>query len=129
MSALSYAQERELALQAYLTGLGSVSPEIARETVVYRSMIEAQCRAQLTVDDLNKKEFVNVVDALIFSQRMESQSPGASADTSLLIAENIDCNDLSHPLDVILSNSNYQHRHPKLVALLTNLKKASSKFP
>ena len=129
MSALSYAQEPDLALLAYLTGLGSMSPEMAKETVVYRSMIEAQCPGQVTVDDVKKNEFVNVVNALISSKRMEAQSPGASADTTLLIANNIDCSDLGHPFDVLLSNSDYQHRHPKLVAFLTNLQKASSNFP
>lgn len=121
---LAVATTSDSSVDAYLLALKTVSPDVARYTVQYKEAIESKCNIQLTVNQINSPGFNNVVNALLFSDRVQTMNIDRNntlRDTMTIVGQNYNCNDLNAPFMALLNDKSYQAKHSHLVKVLQNM--------
>ncbi|WP_422824275.1 hypothetical protein [Xenorhabdus siamensis] len=108
-------------VDAYILAMNTMSPITAKYTIHYKQAVEQHCNTSMTVDQLNSKDFTNVVQTMVSSEtvdRMGLDAAGSLQDTLFVIGKNVNCSDLNAPFKALLDDKDFNKKHQHLSKVL-----------
>lgn len=109
------------AIEGFLIGVGSISPQKAQYTLIQKEAFESRCNKELSVEELASESFQNIVFAIEVSETMEStgrEERGVNAAALEAAKLYIDCTNFDRTFTQMIQDKEINDRYKNYTKLL-----------